>query len=102
MAKFQPGQSGNPKGAPRKEVSIRGCLRSGMEKEITIPGKNGEPDKTLTRGEFLSEKLFQIAASGDLGAIKLCLDQVDGPPVQGVDMAVVAIPKIEVEFIRKA
>ena len=85
MAKFQPGQSGNPEGRPKKEVSIRWCLKSGMSKDVVIPGKNGEPDKTITRGEFLSEKLFQLAASGDLSAIKLCLDQIDGPPVQTVE-----------------
>lgn len=82
---FVKGQSGNPKGAPKKEASIRGCLRASMSDTIKIPGKDGEPDRMISKGEFLSSKLFQIAASGDLQAIKLCLDQVDGPPVQKIE-----------------
>lgn len=82
---FVKGQSGNPKGAPKKEASIRGCLRASMSETITVPGKDGKPDTVLTKGAFLSSKLFQLAASGDLQAIKLCLDNVDGPPVQTVE-----------------
>lgn len=82
---FVKGQSGNPKGAPKKEASIRGCLRASMSETITVPGKDGKPDVVLTKGAFLSSKLFQLAASGDLQAIKLCLDNVDGPPVQTVE-----------------
>jgi len=82
---FPPGQTGNPNGRPKKGASIRGCLRESMADEITIPGKNGEPDRIVTKGEFLSMKLFQIASSGDLAAIKMCLDNIDGPPVQKVE-----------------
>ena len=82
---FVKGQSGNPKGAPKKEASIRGCLRASMSETITVPGKDGKPDTVLTKGAFLSSKLFQLAASGDLQAIKLCLDNIDGPPVQTVE-----------------
>lgn len=85
--KFVKGQSGNPKGAPRKEDSIRKCLRASMADTITIPGKNGEPDTVLTKGQFLSQKLFQIAAQGDLNAIKLCIDNVDGQAKQQVEMS---------------
>ena len=82
---FVKGQSGNPSGRPKAGFSIRGCLRASMGETITIPGKDGKPDTVLTKGAFLSSKLFQLAASGDLQAIKLCLDNVDGPPVQTVE-----------------
>lgn len=81
---FKPGQSGNPGGRPKKGYSIREHLRASMEDEITIPGKDGKPDQVIAKGAFLSSKLFQLAASGDLAAIKLCLDNIDGPPVQEV------------------
>ena len=83
---FIKGKSGNPKGRPRVGFSIRGCLRASMEETIDIPQKDGSA-KTVTKGEFLSSKLFQLAASGDLGAIKLCLDNVDGPPAQPVELS---------------
>ena len=81
---FKPGQSGNPGGRPKKGFSIRENLRGMMSEEITIPGKDGKPDTVMTKGAIISAKLFQAAASGDLTAIKLCLDNIDGPPVQEV------------------
>lgn len=56
-----------------------------MGETITIPGKDGKPDETITKADFLSRKLFAIAASGDLAAIKACLDNIDGPPVQKIE-----------------
>ena len=84
---FQPGQSGNPKGRPKKGYSIREHLRGLMGEEITIPGKDGKPDTIMPKGAFLSTKLFQLAASGDLAAIKMCLDNVDGPPAQAMELS---------------
>lgn len=57
-----------------------------MADEITIPGKDGKPDQVITKGAFLSSKLFQLATTGDLAAIKMCLDNIDGPPTQGVEL----------------
>jgi hypothetical protein len=53
-----------------------------MDETVEVPQKDGSV-KVVTKGEFLSSKLFQLAASGDLGAIKICLDNVDGPPTSG-------------------
>ena len=57
-----------------------------MGETITIPGKDGKPDETITKADFLSRKLFAIAASGDLAAIKACLDNIDGPPAQAMEL----------------
>lgn len=81
---FPPGQSGNPNGRPKKGVSIRGCLREAMAEILELPQKDGSM-KRVTKGEFLSQKLFQIASTGDLSAIKMCLDNVDGPPTQAIE-----------------
>jgi hypothetical protein len=55
-----------------------------MAEVLEIKQKDGSV-KQVTKGEFLSQKLFQIASTGDLSAIKMCLDNVDGPPVQQID-----------------
>lgn len=81
---FMPGQSGNPGGRPKKGVSIRECLRTAMADVLEIPQKDGSV-KRVTKGEFLSSKLFQVASTGDLTAIKMCLDHVDGPPAQQIE-----------------
>jgi hypothetical protein len=84
---FKPGQSGNPGGRPKKGFSIREHLRNMMSEEITIPGKDGRADTVMTKGAIVSSKLFQAAASGDLTAIKICIDNIDGPPTQGVELS---------------
>lgn len=80
---FKPGVSGNPGGRPKKGASIAGALREAMAEVLTIPQSDGTM-KTVTKAEFLSFKLFQLAATGDLPALKLCLEHVDGPPRQSV------------------
>ncbi len=55
-----------------------------MAEILEIPQADGSK-KTVTKAEFLSFKLFQLAATGDLPAIKLCLDHVDGAPKQHVE-----------------
>lgn len=55
-----------------------------MAEILEIKQKDGSV-KQVSKGEFLSQKLFQIASTGDLAAIKMCLDNVDGPPVQQID-----------------
>lgn len=55
-----------------------------MGEILEIKQKDGSV-KQVTKGEFLSQKLFQIASTGDLSAIKMCLDNVDGPPTQSIE-----------------
>ena len=55
-----------------------------MAEILELPQKDGSM-KRVTKGEFLSQKLFQIAATGDLSAIKICIDNVDGPPAQQIE-----------------
>jgi hypothetical protein len=85
--RFKPGQSGNPGGRPKKGFSIRDALRVMMGEEIIIPGKDGKPDTVMTKGAIIASKLFQGAAQGDLTAIKMCIDNIDGPPAQGVEIS---------------
>ena len=70
-----------------------------MGETITIPGKDGKPDETITKADFLSRKLFAIAASGDLAAIKACLDNIDGPPAQTIQGPEGAPVAFAVEYI---
>jgi len=55
-----------------------------MAEILEIKQKDGSV-KQVSKGEFLSQKLFQIASTGDLAAIKMCLDNVDGPPTQAIE-----------------
>ncbi len=65
---FQPGRSGNPKGRPpgRRLVTE---LRDQLDQTI----ENGE-----TQGALIVRKLVDLAIGGDLAAIKLIFDRIDG------------------------
>ena len=67
MAKFAKGTSGNPRGRPPKGQSITEMIRS-----------------KLDRDRFVST-LLTLAYGGDLTAIKLVLNYVDGLPTQVIE-----------------
>lgn len=64
---FQPGQSGNPNGRPKKGTAITDVLREMLEANPDIKRK-------------LSNKLLELALEGDLAAINILLDRLEGKP----------------------
>jgi hypothetical protein len=61
---FKPGQSGNPSGRRKGTVSVAACLKRLLSK----------PD-----AEKICRKLIEQAKAGDLQAVRLLLDRLDGP-----------------------
>jgi hypothetical protein len=81
---WKKGESGNPGGRPRSGLSIRSCIRAKAGELIEIEDADGTK-RMVSRGEAIAHKLYLRAAEGDMWAIRLCLDNVDGPPVQQID-----------------
>jgi hypothetical protein len=75
---FQKGQSGNPAGRP-KNVLTR-ALRSKLE-EV----ESGDPG-ARTNAQALADKLFDLALSGNVEALKICFDRLEGRPRQTVSL----------------
>ena len=75
---FKPGKTGNPNGRPKKGNSWKDVLAEAMEKEHTVGGET----KSLKRiiGDVLSKK----ALKGDLKAIEMLMDRLEGRPLQGI------------------
>jgi hypothetical protein len=72
---FKPGQSGNPKGRP----PIRGLL-------VHLKNRLGEVTKgESTMEEIIVLQLVQMAAKGDLLAIREIFDRMEGKPRQALD-----------------
>jgi hypothetical protein len=67
---FEPGQSGNPKGRPRKGC----CLTEIVEKKLNQK-VNG-----IKQRELIADKLIALAIGGDVPALKYLFDRIDGRP----------------------
>lgn len=70
---FKPGQSGNPKGAPKKEWTIKGLIQEALERA----DKDGKTDK-----QYVYEKLVDMAKRGDMAAQKEMNNRLEGMPTQ--------------------
>ena len=67
MAKWQAGESGNPKGRPPKRA-----IDEYLKQALTA--KRGE------KGKLLVEKLIAKASTGNVAALKLLFERVGGKP----------------------
>lgn len=68
-ASWKPGQSGNPKGAPKKEHSITQTIRDMMDERPEIK-------------KALGAKILDMAMKGDITAMKTLWNYIDGMPKQ--------------------
>ena len=92
---FKKGISGNPKGRPPKEY----CLTDLLRKQGDI--QDFETNEGLiTRKEGIAEKLWDMAISGDVSAIKYLYDRLDGKPLQTIESQVTR-PVIDMGNISK-
>jgi len=76
MALFKPGQSGNPKGRPKKGQALAELLETALKAK----GEDGIPKR-----KAVIDTLIRLALSGDLDAIKVILDRVDGKVVERLE-----------------
>ena len=71
---FQPGQSGNPKGRPRKEFAIAEILR-----EIGESKHGGK-----TKRQLVLEKVYELALKGVPWAVEFIADRTEGKALERV------------------
>lgn len=71
------GQSGNPKGRPKGTKLLGPVLRRVLEE---AGAKTGQPNY-----ELVARKLVTLAIAGELDAIKVVLDRVDGRVTEHLD-----------------
>lgn len=81
---FKPGQSGNPKGRPKGELRISEVLR--LDSQVVLEKFGKAHNKTGTRAELLSEILWDMALRGNLKAIELILDRLEGKPIGALEL----------------
>src|SRR5262245_38389815 len=75
---FKPGQSGNPNGRP-KGSSLNRLIKDKLDEA-------NRKKLTSSNGEVVAETLVAKATKGNLEAIKIVLDRVEGKPRQRIDL----------------
>ena len=98
---FQKGRSGNPKGRPRRNISLKHVLKEMLNEQIPI-SENGQRKK-VSKLEVMSKQLVNKAAGGDFRSIKLLLNLI---PALHIDFTEPSHPgglsKETVDAIRRA
>jgi len=77
---WKPGQSGNPKGRPPKRNCLTSLLKDAVQK--TCP----QDKEKRTWAQVINEQLLKKAKKGDLQAMRLIFEYVEGKPTsQGIE-----------------
>lgn len=76
---FKPGQSGNPKGRPKKEFSIANILESMLNNPDPF-----DPEQKRTALEAICKKAIALAIGGDKDARNWVADRFEGKALERV------------------
>jgi len=79
---FKPGESGNPKGRPKKGETLSDILREQLS-SIKIEYEDGTQVEAKTA---IAAKLIERAMEGEILAMKYIYDRVDGRPKESIDL----------------
>lgn len=74
---WQAGESGNPKGRPKRGQAMADTLRRVLARK----GEDGKANK-----QAIAEKIIELARAGDLDAIKLIFERIDGKVAEAVQV----------------
>ncbi len=77
---FMPGQSGNPGGRPKGSVKLSTCY----ERSLARPYPDDAQGRTYA--QVIADKAVELAAAGDIAAIKEVTDRTEGKAPQKVEV----------------
>lgn len=72
---FKPGQSGNPKGRPRRTRNFKTDLREELEAEVVVT--EGGRTQTISRQKAMIKRTVEKALKGDLRATQMLAQWVN-------------------------
>ena len=71
---FKKGQSGNPKGRPKKSRNRSTLMEEELNQQIKV--KEGNKTITMSKSEAVVKQLINKGIKGDLRAVKIVLDHL--------------------------
>lgn len=74
---WKPGQSGNPKGRPKKVFCIPDLIRA--------KGKEIDPESKMTYYDLMVKKAWEQATAGDKDARNWLTERTEGKPTQPIE-----------------
>lgn len=77
---WKPGQSGNPKGRPKKGVALTDILRQ----ELELPTKIGKA--RMTQAHAVARALVMKAREGDAACLRLLYERIDGKVSENINI----------------
>jgi hypothetical protein len=89
LTQFKPGQSGNPSGRPRGAKNFATALEEELNTRVTVT-ENGRR-RRISKREVIAKHLVNKAASGDLKAIPLLLNEARARETNSVNPAAEAV-----------
>jgi hypothetical protein len=96
---FKPGQSGNPKGRPRRPMNIDTLLKEILFQQVTVTDQKRGVRRKATLLEVILQRVAQQAAVGNLKALRELLRIVD--PLSHLIARAAAAPADSEELLRR-
>ena len=85
MGRWKKGQSGNPRGRPKKGTSLAELFRATMDEVRKIKNPDTKRERTIQIKKAFVEAVLGRAISGSDAAAKLVLEHTEGKPVQKIE-----------------
>lgn len=73
-SRFKPGQSGNPKGRPKRSKNVKTVMAEELDKRVTV--KRGHRHEKITKREAIVSRLLSDAMQGKPAAVREVMSQV--------------------------
>lgn len=81
---FKPGQSGNPAGRPKGVLLFKTVLLQEAEKQIKFMEKGSGKNYKVEVNKLIAQKLIELARAGNMKAIELYIERMDGKTPQPI------------------